>query len=313
MRLNVDIIKNRQAIKLYVILNKHFSPFTQPFVKKFIYVNKTAVMKKITLLILIGFMINACSSDDNKNNSSEYREYITKNSNVSAINFMPEEVYPVINASQPPVLKLKLITEDQFPCINYGLSTTQFAKGNELVVRFDKITESGGCFTAIGPAISYIDLPENTDKITFINGDKIDQYSIDINAQKISITLIEKHFTTSLYNKTFRIPANSFAYLCGTNKNNTQIYTDFYALIKQNPDFTEYEFEGEGRKPYPETTSGNWVNHTTRFFKYRDAQEFYKLATILNNYSAKNIEKNSGVSISIYGWNNIKFLSWIEN
>lgn len=269
-------------------------------------------MKKIILLILTGLMINACSSDD-KNNSSDYRNYITKNSNVSAINFMPEEVYFGTDALQSPVLKLKLITEEEFPCINYSISTTQFTKGNELIVRFDKITEPGGCFTAIGPAISYIDLPENTDKITFINGEKIDQYSIDINAQKIAITLIKKHFTTSLYNKTFRIPANSFAYLCGTNKNNTQIYNDFYVLIKQNPDFTEFEFEGEGRIPYPETTSGNWVNHPTRFFKYQDAQEFNNLATILNNYSAKNIEKNSGVTISIYGWNNIKFYSWIEN
>ncbi|WP_269235724.1 hypothetical protein [Flavobacterium flavigenum] len=269
-------------------------------------------MKKITLLILIGFMINACSSDDNKIDNSDYREYITKTSNVPAINFMPEEVYPT-DFSQSPVLKLKLITEEEFPCINFGISTTQFAKGNELIVRLDKIAEPNGCFTAIGPAISYIDLPENTNKITFINGDKIDQYSIEINDQKIAITSLEKHFTTSLYNKTFRIPTNSFAYLCGTNKDNTQIYNDFYALIKQNPDFTEFEFEGEGRIPYPETTSGNWVNHPSKFFKYSNAQEFSKLAAILNNYAAKNIKKNDGVSISIYGWNNIKFYSWIEN
>ncbi|WP_163410810.1 hypothetical protein [Flavobacterium ajazii] len=270
-------------------------------------------MKKITFLILIGFMINACSSDDNKNDSSDYHNYITKISNVPAINFMPEEVYPGTDASQSPVLKLKLITEEEFPCINYGISTTQFTKGNELIVRFDKIAEPSGCFTAIGPAISYIDLSENTDKITFINGDKIDKYSIDINAQKIAIRLIEKHFTTSLYNKTFRIPSNSFAYVCGTNKNNTQIYTDFYTLIKQNPDFTEFNFEGEGRIPYPETTTGNWVNHPSKFFKYKSVQEFNKLAATLNDYSAQNIEKNDGVSISINGWNNIRFYSWLEN
>lgn len=270
-------------------------------------------MKKIIVLILIGFMINACSSDEDKNNSSDYRDYIAKKSIVSAINFMPEEVYSGTDALQPSILKLKLISEEEFPCINYSISTTQFSKGNELIVRFDKIAEPGGCFTAIGPAISYIDLPENTDKITFLNGDKINQYSIDINDQKIAITLIQKYFTTSLYNKTFRIPTNSFVYLCGTNKDNTQIYNDFYALIKQNPDFTEFEFEGEGRIPYPKTTSGNWINHPSRFFKYKNVQEFKNLATILNNYSAKNIEKNSGVSISIYGWDNTKFYSWIEN
>lgn len=270
-------------------------------------------MKKITLLILIGFMMNACSSDDNKNNSSEYGDYISKSSIASAINFIPEEIYPGTYALESPVLKLKLVTEEEFPCVNYGISTTQFTKGNELIVRFDKIEKPGICLTAIGPATSYIDLPENTEKITFINGDKIDQYTLSITAPKIAIVLIEKHFTTSLHNKTFRIPTNSFAYVCGTNKNNTQIYNDFYTLIKQNPDFTEFEFEGEGRIPYPETTSGNWVNHPSKFFKYKDVKEFNKLASILNNYSAANIEKNSGVSISIYSWNNIKFHSWLEN
>ena len=156
-------------------------------------------------------------------------------------------------------------------------------------------------------------MPQSTKKVTFLNGSLIDEYSIEINEQKISITLIENNFTTSLYDKTFRLPENSFAYVCGTNTNNTNIYTDFLAIIKQNLDFIEFEFDGEGRIPYPETTDGNWVHHPSKYYKYTDSDEFKNMADTMNDYSSLNIEENSGVTISIYSWNNIKFYSWIEN
>jgi hypothetical protein len=268
-------------------------------------------MKKFTLLIL-SIIIFSCSADDETSNQTEYSEFITENSIYTEINFMPEEIYST-NGTQEPLLKLKLITSEYFPCINYGLSTTEFTKGNELIIRFEEITEPELCFTAIGPAISYIDLPENTNKVTFLNGNAIDKYSIEINQQKISITLIENNFTSSLYNKTFRIPENSFAYVCGTNVNNTNIYDDFSAILEQNPNFIEFAFEGEGRIPYPVSSDGNWVNHPSKFFKYLDSEEFNNLANILNDYSSENIEENSGVTISIYSWNNIKYYSWIDN
>lgn len=270
-------------------------------------------MKKILILTLIGFTVLGCSSNDESNfPDSEYSEYIIENSILTDIDFMPEEIYTT-NETQEPLLTLKLITSEIFPCINYGISTTEFINGSELIIRFEEIIQPELCFTAIGPAISYIELPENTTKITFINGNIIDKYSIEIIQQKISITLIENNFTTSLYNKTFRIPENSFAYVCGTNTNNTNIYTDFSAIIEQNPDFIEFEFEGEGRIPYPETTDGNWVNHPSKYYKYSNFEEFNNLASVLNDYSFENIEENSGVTISIYSWNNVKFYSWIEN
>lgn len=268
-------------------------------------------MKKLTLIIL-SIIIFSCNTNDEGTNETEYSEFITGKLIETEINFMAEEIYTT-NETQEPILKLKLISSEIFPCVNYTLSTTEFIKGNELIIRFDEIIEPEICLTALGPAISYIDLPLNTNKLTFINGNTIDKYSIDINEQKISVTLIENNFTTSLYNKTFRIPKNSFAYVCGTNTNNTNIYTDFSAIIEQNPDFIEFEFDGEGRIPYPETTDGNWVNHPSKYYKYTESVEFNSLADILNDYSTQNIEENSGVTISIYSWNNIKFYSWIEN
>ncbi len=270
-------------------------------------------MKKILLSTFIVISISGCSSkDEDTFISSDYSEYITEHAIEADINFMPEEIYSTTEI-QEPSLKLKLITSDIYPCINYEIGTTEFIHGNELIVRFDQISEPEICFTALGPATSYIELPQNTDKVTFINGTIIDKYAIEINQQKISVTLIENNFTSSLFDKTFRIPENSFAYICGTHTTNTDIYTDFSAILEQNLDFMEFEFEGEGRIPYPLSSDGNWVNHPSKFYNYTNVTEFTNLANVLNDFSSENVEENSGVTISIYSWNNIKFFSWIEN
>lgn len=271
------------------------------------------IIKKFIIFTLVGFSLYGCASDDEEViNTFDYTKYITNESIDTEVKFMAEEVY-LTNETQKPVLKLKLITTKVFPCINFGLSTTEFINDNELIVRFEKIIEPELCFTALGPATTYIELPENTSKVIFINGSVIDKYTIDINKQKISLTLIENNFTSSLYNNTFRFPENSFAYVCGTNTNNTNIYTEFSAILDQNPNFIVHEFEGEGRIPYPETSDGNWANHPSKYYKYSNFEEFSNLATILNEYSSENIEENSGVTISIYSWNNVQFYNWIEN
>lgn len=276
-------------------------------------------MKNVLILFLSIIFIGCSSNDDdlpNDDNSpieDDYSEYITKNSINTDIDFMPVETYSTPNTAEVPSLQLKISTTKIFPCANYILVTSEFTNENELIIRFDEILEPEVCLTATGPAISYIDLLENINKIILINGDTIDKYSVEITQGKVSITLIESNFTSSLYDNTFRYPENSFAYRCGTNTTNTYIYEDFLTIIEQNPNFTEFEFEGEGRIPYPESTEGNWVNHPSRFFKYTDYGEFENLENVLSDYSTENIEENSGVSISIIGWNNVKFYSWIND
>jgi hypothetical protein len=267
-------------------------------------------MKKLWTLALLGLTLLGCNSENIEMYTSAYSGYITDNKIETDIHFMPMEVYPDVKAPQKPIMKLKLLTEKQFPCINYGLKTTQFQQGNELIVRFDEIIQAEICLTALGPAVTYIDLPENINKLTLINGNVIDRYAVDINAEKMNITLIEEHFTKSLHEKTFRVPENSFAYVCGTNTTNTNIYGDFLAILKQNPNFKEFEFQGEGRIPYPETANGHWVNHPSKFFIYSNPSDYTNLQNVLTNYSKQNIQENSGVTIAIYGWDNLNFSSW---
>ena len=267
-------------------------------------------MKKIVLILVSIFSFGCSSNEDNL--EGEYAEYINSNSIASEIQFMPEESYTDYSVVQNPTLRLKLITKEFFPCINYGIATSEFINGTELIVRFEEILNSGICATAIGPATKYIDLPSNINKLTFINGKTIDKYSMTIDSQKVKINLIESSFTTSLYENTFRYPENSFAYVCGTNITNTNIYTDFLNILLANPSLKEISFQGEGRIPYPISTSGNWVNHKTRFFKYNNFSDFESLGQTLTNYKNVNITPNSGVTIELKSWNNLRHLSWMN-
>jgi len=267
-------------------------------------------MKKITL-ILISIVTFGCSSNED-NSVDDYSQFINSNSIASEIQFMPEEVFTDYSAVQNPSLKLKLITKEIFPCINYSIVITEFINGTELIVRFEKISTSVVCLTAIGPAVKYIDLPQNINKLTFINGKTIDKYNVTIDSQKVKINLIESNFTSSLYDNTFRYPENSFAYICGTNTDNTIIYNDFLNILLANASLEEIYFQGEGRIPYPISSSGNWVNHKTRFFKYKNYSDFESLGQTLTDFKNGNITPNNGVTIALESWNNGKHYSWIN-
>ena len=159
-------------------------------------------MKNIILLTIISTFIFSCNKD-------------LSDSIASDIEFMAIEVYSNSSAIESPTLKLRLKTIEEFPCVNFNLATTEFINDNELIIRFENILEPSICLTAIGPAISEIDLPENINKLTFINGNVIDSYNIIINNQEVDISIIQSNFTNSLYEKTFRYPENSFAFACG--------------------------------------------------------------------------------------------------
>ena len=258
-------------------------------------------MKKLVILLISLISISCSRDDDNLN-------YIESN-----IDFMPIEIYDNSNTSENPGLKLKLITEEIFPCINYSLITSQSIVKNELRIRMEKISSPDICLTALGPATSFIDLAENINQLTFINGQNIDKYSISINEEKISINRIERNFTNILFEKTFRYPKNTFAYVGGTNTNNTEIYQAFLEILIENPSFTQFNFEGEGKIPYPTSSDGHWVNQPSKYFRYTDYEEFENLKSILEKYSDENIEENSGVSLAIYGWDNISYHSGHSN
>lgn len=265
-------------------------------------------MRHLIFIVLSIFTFISCEQD-NPIHNNEYDQYIKGNSIDNEINFYPFELHDSPNSI--PNLKLKIFTSEIFPCYNYGISTSEFLKNDELIIRLDNIQDPGVCLTALGPARTLINLPESITKLTFINGQKIDRYQVYITREKITITPINYEFSNSEYEYTFRFPENTFVYVCGTNVQNEYIFSDFKNIILSNDNITEFNFNGDGRIPYPESSDGHWVDNESVFFKYETESDFNELKDLLKNFTQNNIQPNDGVTISLMNWKNESYRSWM--
>src|SRR5690606_4426069 len=199
------------------------------------------------------------------------------------------------------------------PCSNYQIITTQQSVNGELIIRFKRIDAPINCITTPGPAQIFVAMPANTTKITLRNGQVIDTYHVSITAQKMIVTPEVNNFTEVLHTTTFRYPQNTFAYVCGTTSEDMALYDNFLNELLSNAAFTEYVFEGEGRIPYAETSSGHQVDHPSRYFKYTNASNFNTAGQLLESFSTQHITPNSGNGIWLQSWDNRNYMSWEFN
>src|SRR5690554_2066736 len=124
------------------------------------------------LLFSLAILFFACNSNDDYEMLDEidYSEFIIDNAIETHIEFMPIETYRTSNVAEHPNLQLKFNSVTIYPCYNFTFITSEFTIGNELIIRFEEVDETDICYLAVGPAIKYIDLPENTEKLVLING-----------------------------------------------------------------------------------------------------------------------------------------------
>jgi len=262
----------------------------------------------LTFLFLIT-IISACETSGNFP-IGNYQSFIGDKSVDSEIGFNPAEVFDNSEVA-PATLKINFATIKQYPCFNYDLLTTVTSQQDELIIRFDDVEIGPVCLTAIGPARTSVMLPEKTKYLVLINGTDIDEYEIDITEQEINLIPQSTSFSQLNYTKIFRYPKDSFALMCGTNIDNTHLCGDFYNILADSVDISEFEFHGDGKIPYPDSTSGNWRNNASLFFTYSSFEEYIKAGNLLENFSINNLTPNDGVSIYMSSWNNKHFRSWM--
>lgn len=113
-------------------------------------------------------------------------------------------------------------------------------------------------------------LPETTREIKIIRGNQIDSYSVNINTRRVGIFTRATEFTDLLLSISFRYPKNSFAVICGTNLEQTDLCANFLEKLDDVQSLSSYGFPGNGNIPYPDTSSGNWNNTVSRYFIYDD-------------------------------------------
>lgn len=249
-------------------------------------------------------MLLACNDDIN-----DYSIYIKSDSISSGLIFYPKEEYAQENSI--PKLFILFETKETFPCINFNIQTTTFKRNNELIIRFEKITGTNICLTAIGPASTLIEIPGNITSIVLINGKSVDRYLINQTKEMVELTLDKQSFSKPAYYKLYRYPENSFAYVCGTYLDNKYIYNDFLKILKDSLTLTELKFKNNGQIQYPLGSSGHYSDFDAIYFYYTNRADYDKAGELLRNYTLKNKETFNGVGIYLVNWENKYFRSWM--
>lgn len=275
----------------------------------------TLNVKIILMLFLLIPVILLLSCNDREEfvkseSPIDYTNYHNGDSLDSDILLKVVERYKSYEGISRPELKLWFITTKIYQCMNFLIQTSSFEMADEMIVRLEKVNESGVCFYATGPAQQLLDLPEHIKKLVILNGNKIDIYKISTTVDSVVLKPIYQNFSNIDIRKIYRYPENSFAYVCGTTYEYLHIYDDFFKIINDSLDVLEFKFGTDGIIPYPVRSSGNWINCDSRFFLYNNTAEFEKAGKLLKNFTLSKIKKNSGVKISLVNWDNNHYKSW---
>ena len=260
-------------------------------------------MRNLMLLFSVVFL-TSCEADDVPKTDSSIME--------TDIEFYAREVYLDPEPSEP-VLTLDFRTTKIYNCYNYYIDFDYSSEDRELKVIFQSIGMTEICLTALGPAKGWLKIPEDTKRLTLVRGETTDVYEVDINDQRVKLHPVDTNFTKLVHERTYRAPEDSFAVVCGTNLQETGLCDEFNNLILEIPTVTEFEFEGVGLRPYPDSSSGNWNNTATRFFLYQEDAAFIQAGEVLKDFAAEKIEPNKGNTIAIIGWDGRKFYSWLKD
>ena len=225
------------------------------------------------------------------------------------IDFFAKEIYESSEQSFP-VLMLDFKTTKIYPCYNYFINFTHSFENEILTVEFRSIGKPDLCLTALGPARTLLKLPLTTKRLKLVRGNTTDLYEVNITPESVGFEIIHSSFSNLIFDKSFRVPENSFAVVCGTNLEDTELCTNFLNSLMEITTLREFSFEGEGRIPYPDSSSGYWNNTPTKYFLYDNDSDFIQAGEILEEFTIEHIEPNQGNSISILNWDNRKFSSW---
>lgn len=225
------------------------------------------------------------------------------------IELYPKEVY-ARNEQGLPILKLILQTSDIYPCYNYKIDFSKSFEKDELTILVNNIYKPDICLTALGPAIGTLELPETTRELKIVRGDQTDTYDVNINAEQIEILPRTTEFTDLVNPITFRYPENSFAVVCGTNLDQTELCANFLEKLDDVQSLSSYTFPENGRTPYPDSSSGNWNNTPSRYFIYENETALIEAVEQFEMFTYQNLSPDDGNSLSIITWDNQSYYSY---
>jgi len=246
------------------------------------------------IFVLFIFTLGACTKDE--------LHYQPVNSDLE---LTIEEVYPN-NQVTSPVLKLAIKTKEVYGCQNFQLATKQSVRDGIMKVEIVGYYGSGICMTALGPATTSIVLDENVQKISMSLNGETDDYSIDINQEKVAINAAKPQFSYFDYPEYYRYPVNSFALICQTPNEDSVICSQFKKVLLDNLSLQVFTFSGLGKIPYPNMAT-SYAHPEVSYFKYQTNRDLSKAGDLLQSFCNSELSDKQGVTLSIIGWNNTCF------
>ncbi len=228
---------------------------------------------------------------------------------ITDIEFYPEERYSG-NDQSLPTLKLALRTSEIYPCFNYQIDFDESFKNNEMTINITGIHKPDLCLAAFGPAYGFLELPETTEKLKIERAEKTDVYEVNINSKQIEILPKNAEFTDLVNTVTFRYPENSFAVVCGTNLEQTDLCANFLEKLDDISSLSSYTFPSNGRIPYPDSSSGNWNNTPSKYFIYENESTFENVLQQFEMFVQDSLSPDDGNSIGIITWDNRTYYSY---
>jgi len=272
------------------------------------------------MLVLCFAIILSCDISSTSDPSTPSNE--TYDSIEGKVFFHFKEMFEFSEKKEQPRITLILRTEKLYSHGGLEIAAKMALENNSINIKIDGIKHLNVGTDAFAYAgwKTFLDIPSGVYELNFLrNWDQpkrtgyLDTYTVLVDEKSVCVKKSIQNFTDTDYDLYWRYPPNSFAYICGTLVQDSCMCTVFLDSLKKIVNIEQFIFPSEGIKPYPLYSSGHYHDTAAQFFKYFDEQDYLKAGEFLKNYSKDVLKDYEGLSISLIGWNNVNYMSWVQD
>jgi hypothetical protein len=212
-----------------------------------------------------------------------------------------------------PEIIIFMETEEDYPCHNFTISTDVYLQPDTVFFDLLGIYKPVICGDMLGPATfhSPVAVEVGEYSLIFRTESELDDYSMVVTDSSIHIQgRVSQAFIPEV-NLAWRLPHNSFAYVCGSTEETTWICSDFYDSLMTIGSLQEFSFPDSGFIPYPDSSHGHNHDNAAVYFLYDSEADFDLVGAKLEEYNREIISQYLGVGIYLVNWRNKRYQSWL--